>query len=247
MATSGFNPTIPDSGFLSSTTFSDFEKKMAEAEASASAVSSATSSFSNIKGTTSIDGALAQKLTDGIPPKSAQQMLADDVQSSEEAVRRTLKSSGATKVPQNVFDGLVSFHNQIKDITYAYVGGSKVDLTVFYKNSEWDKAASFIAADDRDRTRRIREATMMVSNDYGQDVDEASIIRQGLANTNELVAKGKLNAQTGDPATDQQMFAIANNYLKQTGKTILTHPFAFNNAVSNNKLGKLVKLGPWPY
>jgi hypothetical protein len=90
---------------------------------------------------------------------------------------------------------------------------------------------------------------MIVGNDYGPDVDEASLVRQGLDNANELIAKGKLNEQTGDPATDQQVLATAANYFKQTGKTLPKQSFAISYAATNNELEKLVQqnVGPWPY
>ncbi len=243
-------PKIEDgSVFLSAETFNAFEKKLAEADSAKSTVSGALSDIPNISGSLASDKSLSKKLTKGISPAQAQEMLVTDIQTAEEAVRKTLKSNGVVKVPQNVFDGLVSFYNQVADITYAYVGGSKVDLTGLYKKAEWDRAAGFIAADDRDRARRIREATMMVSNDYGPDVEEATIIRQGLDNANELLAKGKINKQTGDPATDQQLLAAANNYLEQTGNAIPNQSFAITTSANNNDLDKIVNqvVGPWPY
>ena len=235
--------------FLSASTFNAFEKKVAEADSANSTLSGALADIPNITGAASTDSRLVKTLTKGISPEQAQEMLVTDIQTAEEAVRKTLKSSGVTKVPQNVFDGLVSFYNQVADITYAFVGGSKVDLTGLYKKAEWDRAASFIAADDRDRARRIREASIMVSNDYGPDVEEATIIRQGLDNANELLAKGKINKQTGDPATDQQLLAAASNYLAQTGNAIPNQSFDITTIANNNELDKIVNqaTGPWPY
>jgi hypothetical protein len=249
MATAFNLPISEDGTFLSSSTFTAFEKQMAEAEAANNALSTTLSHTPKISGSLSKDKSLVDTLSNGISPEKAKEMLAADIQTAEEAVRKTLKSSNVIRIPQNVFDGLVSFYNQVGDITYAYVGGAKIDLTCLYKNSEWDRAAGFIAADDRDRARRIREAAMMVSNDYGPDVDDTSIIRQGLNNTNELIVKGKLNAQTGNPATSQQLLAASTNYLNQTGKAIPNQSFAITNLANNNELNKIINnvSGPWPY
>lgn len=235
--------------FLSAATFEEFDKKLAEAAAATAALSKGVADIPGLTGKTITEKNLINNLTNGITPAQADNMLAKDIISNEASVKKTLSSTRVTKVPQNVFDGLVSFQNQVGDISYAYIGGSKVDLTSFYQNGEWDKAASFIAADERDRPRRIREALMIVSNDYGPDVDEASIVRQGLDNANELIAKGKLNEQTGDPATDQQVLATATNYIKETGKTVPNQSFAISTAANNNELQGLVKqtAGPWPY
>ena len=139
--------------------------------------------------------------------------------------------------------------NQLGDVTYAYIGGEKIDLTAFYKVGDWDGAASLIAADERDRTRRQREAAMIVANAYGPDVDESFLINRGLADTTELLAKGKLNAQTGDPATNQQLLAASTNYFNQTGKTLPAQGFVLGSIASENELETIVKqsVGPWPY
>jgi len=235
--------------FLSAATFEEFDKKLAEAAAASAALSKGVADIPGLTGKTITEKSLINNLSNGISPEQANNMLAKDIISNEASVKKTLASTGVTKVPQNVFDGLISFQNQVGDISYAYIGGSKVDLTSFYQNGEWDKAASFIAADERDRPRRIREALMIVSNEYGPDVEEASIVRQGLDNANELIAKGKLNEQTGDPASDQQVIATATNYIKETGKTVPTQSFAISSVANNNELEGLVKqtAGPWPY
>jgi hypothetical protein len=235
--------------FLSAATFEAFDKKMADVTAAYSALSKGVADIPGLSGKAVTDKNLINNLSNGISPSQADDMLAKDLANNEASIKKTLSSVGVTKIPQNVFDGLVSFQNQVGDISYAYVGGSKVDLTSFYQNGEWDKAASFIAADERDRPRRIREATMIVGNDYGPDVDEASLVRQGLDDANELITKGKLNEQTGDPATDQQVLAAAANYFKQTGKTLPKQSFAISSAATNNELEKLVQqnVGPWPY
>jgi GH24 family phage-related lysozyme (muramidase) len=235
--------------FLSEKDFTEFERKVTEAAKASLTVKQAVGDIPVLTGKSASEQGIIETLTNGISPEKANQMLATDIVKSESEVRKTMKSCGVTKIPQNVFDGLVSMHNQLGDITYAYIGGEKIDLTSSYKVGDWDGAASLIAADERDRSRRIKEAAIIVSNDYGPDVNENVLIDRGLANTNELIAKGKLNAQTGDPATSQQLLAASTNYLKQTGETLPVQGFVLSSMASSNELEALVKqsAGPWPY
>jgi len=235
--------------FLSNKDFTAFENKVKEAANANLTVKKAVGDIPGLTGKAASDQSVIETLTNGISPEKANQMLATDIVKSENAVRKTMSSSGVTKIPQNVFDGLVSMHNQLGDITYAYIGGEKIDLTSSYKAGDWDGAASLMAADERDRARRQREAAIIVSNDYGPDVDENILIDRGLADTNELIAKDKLNAQTGDPATSQQLLAASTNYFNQTGETLPVQGFVLGSMASNNELETLVKqsVGPWPY
>ena len=235
--------------FLSEKDFTAFEQKVKEAAAASLTVKQAVGDIPGLTGKSASDQSVIESLTNGISPEKANQMLATDIVKSESAVKKIMSSSGVTKIPQNVFDGLVSMHNQLGDITYAYIGGEKIDLTSSYKAGDWDGAASLMAADERDRARRQREVAIIVSNDYGPDVDENILIDRGLADTNELIAKGKLNAQTGDPATSQQLLAASTNYFSQTGETLPVQGFVLGSMASNNELETLVKqsVGPWPY
>lgn len=234
-----------------------FDKKLSEANDAIKSLGKAIADIPGLDGTASIEKDLIDTLTNGISLEKANDLLANDVVENEAAVKKTLSAAGVTKIPQNVFDGLISLQNELGDISYAYVGKEKIDLTGLYKNSEWDRAASFIAADERNRTRRIKEATIMVSNDYGTPVDESVLVQQGLTNTNGLILKGKLNQQTGEPATDQQVLAATTNYFSQTGKTLPKQSFAISSvaiksATNNEITSELEKLvqqsaGPWPY
>lgn len=240
---------IPDSGFFSSATLDEYEKKIAQATAAAASLNKGASDIPGLTGKTATENGLIETLTKGISPEKADELLALDISKDEEAVKKTLSSSGVTMIPTNVFDGLVSFQNEVNDISYAYIANEKIDLTGLYKNGEWDRAASFIAADERHRARRIKEAAIIVSNSYGPEVNEAVLVKQGLTNTNGMIAKGKLNAQTGDPATDQQVLAAATNYFDQTGETLPTQSYPVRVLASDSKLEELVKqgAGPWPY
>lgn len=197
---------------------------------------------------------IAKMLSQGISPGKAQDMLYNDLARNQRDVKNMLSSSGVTTVPQNVFDGLVSYQNQTGDASMAFVKGQKVDLTSLYKAGAWDQAASFIAADERDRNRRILEASIIANNNYGPEVNEQQVIAKGMARTNELIAKGKLNQQTASAATDQQKLAAATNYFNQTGNPVTGSTYEFNNQVSNNTTdGNLANIakqgftGPWPY
>lgn len=240
---------IPDSGFFSSATFDEYEKKIAQATAASASLKKGVGDVPGLNSQSANENSLVENLTKGISPKKADEMLALDITKDEEAVKKTLTSSGVTMIPPNVFDGLVSFQNEVGDISYAYIDNEKIDLTGLYKNGEWDRAASFIAADERHRARRIKEAAIIVSNSYGPEVKEEVLIKQGLTNTNGLIAKGKVNQQTGEPATDQQAQAAAANYFDQTGKSVPTLSYPARVLASDNKLEELVKqtAGPWPY
>ena len=240
---------IPDSGFFSAATFEEYEKKIAQATAATATLAKGVADVPNLTGKTATENNLIDTLTNGISPEKADEMLVSDITKNEEAVKKTLSSSGVSKIPPNVFDGLVSFQNEVNDISYAYIANEKIDLTGLYKNGEWDRAASFIAADERNRTRRIKEAAIIVSNSYGPEVIDNVLIQQGLTKANGLIAKGKVNQQTGDPATDQQVLAAATNYLNQTGKSVPTLSYPVRVLASDNKLEELVKqtAGPWPY
>ena len=94
---------------------------------------------------------------------------------------------------------------------------------------------------------------MMTRNDYGPPVDEQAIIDQGFAKAKELTAKGLLNQQTGQPATDQQKFALANNYFATLGKSMPGIGVPLRMAVAKNAEEEEVlkkykrQAGPWPY
>jgi hypothetical protein len=197
---------------------------------------------------------ITKMLSQGISPDKAHDMLYNDLARNQRDVKNMLSSSGVSAVPQNVFDGLVSYQNQTGDASMAFVKGQKVDLTSLYKAGAWDQAASFIAADERDRNRRILEASIIANNNYGPEVNEQQVIDKGMAKTNEMIAKGKLNQQTASGATDQQKLAAATNYFNITKNPITGSTYEFNNQVSQNTTnGNLANIakqgfnGPWPY
>jgi hypothetical protein len=191
--------------------------------------------------------------TNGISVDKANQLFADNLKKNEASVKTMLAGAGVSKLPQNAFDSLVSYQNQTGDASYAYVNGEKIDLTSMYKNGEWDRAASFIAADDRDRPRRIQEAAMMANNSYGKIATEEQIVAVGLNQAGELVLKNQLNKQTGNAVTPQQVFAAGSSYLAQTGKPLPGLSFATNSVIDTNlnfsNITQALKKqqGPWPY
>ena len=191
--------------------------------------------------------------TNGITPSTADQLFANDLKKNETSVKKLLSGLGVSKVPQNAFDGLVSFQNQTGDASYAYVKGEKIDLTSMYKNSEWDRAAGFIAADERDRPRRIQEAAMMANNNYGNINTQNNVVNIGFKQTTGMLLKEQLNKQTGNAITPQQTFALGSSYLAQTGSALPSLSFATNNIIKANALtGDITQVlkkqqGPWPY
>lgn len=191
--------------------------------------------------------------TNGITPGKADQLFANDLKKNETSVKKLLSGSGTEKVPQNVFDSLVSFQNQTGDASYAYIKGEKIDLTSMYKNGEWDRAAGFIAADERDRPRRIQEAAMMANNNYGNTNTQNNVVNIGFKQTNGMLLKDQLNKQTGNAVTPQQTFALGSSYFVQTGNTLPSLSFATNNIIKANSMtGDITQIlkkqqGPWPY
>ena len=191
--------------------------------------------------------------TNGITPGKADQLFANDLKKNETSVKKLLSGLGTEKVPQNVFDSLVSFQNQTGDASYAYIKGEKIDLTSMYKNSEWDRAAGFIAADERDRPRRIQEAAMMANNNYGNTNTQANVVNIGFKQTTGMLLKDQLNKQTGNAVTPQQTFALGSSYFAQTGNTLPSLSFATNSLIKSNSMtGDITQIlkkqqGPWPY
>ena len=191
--------------------------------------------------------------TNGITPSKADQLFANDLKKNETSVKKLLSGLGTEKVPQNVFDSLVSFQNQTGDASYAYIKGEKIDLTSMYKNNEWDRAASFIAADERDRPRRIQEAAMMANNNYGNTNTQNNVVNIGFKQTTGMLLKDQLNKQTGNAVTPQQTFALGSSYFAQTGNTLPSLSFATNNIIKANSMtGDITQIlkkqqGPWPY
>lgn len=260
----GFDLNLPaGSGpvLLGANIFKDFSAKLkAAGDAVTSGLKSVTDKISPsnsiIAGGVSVGAGadVSKMLSQGISPDKAQEMLYNDIAKNQRDIKTMLSGSGVTAVPQNVFDGLVSFQNQTGDASMAFVKGEKIDLIPLYKVGAWDQAASFIAADERDRNRRILEAGIIANNNYGPEVNEQQIIDKGMARVNELIAKGRLNQQTASAATDQQTLAAATNYFNETGNPVTGSTYEFNNQVSQNTTdGNLANIakqgfnGPWPY
>jgi hypothetical protein len=210
------------------------------------------------QGTKVLDSIVAKSaapeiFTKGVTADKAAEMFAADLSKNEASVKSMLSGLGLTKLPQNAFDSLVSYQNQTGDASYAYVKGEKIDLTSMYKNGEWDRAASFIAADERDRPRRIQEAAIMANNNYGRIAREDQVVKVGLNQASESILKNSLNKQTGNAVTPQQAFAAGSSYLAQTGNVLPGLSFATNSIINNNlnysSITQVLKKqqGPWPY
>ena len=236
------------------------QNAQAERTALAGALTDANVNKNQIEqqGTKVLDTVIAKTMspeifTKGVTADKANQLFATDLAKNEASVKSMLAGAGITKLPQNAFDSLVSYQNQTGDASYVYVKGEKIDLTSMYKNGEWDRAASFIAADERDRPRRIQEAAMMANNSYGRIAREDQVVAVGLNQAGELVLKNNLNKQTGNAVTPQQVLAAGSSYLAQTGNTLPGLSFATNSVINNNlNLSTITQAlkkqqGPWPY
>ena len=213
---------------------------------------SAATSANSLKSSVSAMGAsaaVAAIRTQGTTAEQADQMLNRDLAKSANSVKKLL--TGVERIPGSTFDGLVSFHNQTGDASYVYTNGEKIDLRPLLQNQEWDRVASLIASDERDRSRRIREAGIMATGNYGQVPESSSVVSRGLQKTNELLLKGKLNQQSGMPATAEQVMAASSGYFAQTGKMLpnLSFPAKLNVMDNVNKGTALLRnqTGGWPY
>jgi GH24 family phage-related lysozyme (muramidase) len=192
-------------------------------------------------------------MANGVTPAAADELFVKDISRNEKEVKQVLSSVGVKSIPQKAFDGLVSMQNQLGNISYAFVKGEKIDLTGLYRVGDWDRVASFIAADERDRPRRIQEATMIANGDYGPSVDQAQIIKKGFDLANERLAKEQLNKQTGTPATDQQKVALANSYFSANQTSLPGASTPLKLAAAKNFAEEYItkrykrQAGPWPY
>lgn len=175
-----------------------------------------------------------QNFYNGISKAQSEQLLAQDISRSEIAVRQTLAGAGVTQVTPRQFDSLVSMHNELGDVSYAYVGGEKISLTNLYGTGQWNRAAGFIAADDRNTYRRQVEANIMVNGDYGNPRTADQVINAGLIKTNQLYQQGALNEQTTTTTNSAQMQAAANSWLMGTGTQMPALNFAQRLTTQSN-------------
>lgn len=239
---------------LSANAISNFQRSLDQAEKLAAQTQPTGKISSNTQPAVGRTEDQVQKImATGITPELAEEMFAKDISRNEREVKEVLAAAGVKKIPQGAFDGLVSMQNQLGNITYAFIKGEKIDLTGLYRQGDWKRVASFIAADERDRPRRVRDAAMIANADYGPTPDLAAVIKKGFDNAKERLAKGQLNKQTGNPPTGQQTVALANNYFA-TNKTALPDAStALKLASAKNYAEEYItkrykrQIGPWPY
>lgn len=192
-------------------------------------------------------------MANGVTPAMAEEMFANDISRNEKEVKAVLATAGVKKIPQGAFDGLVSMQNQLGNISYVYVAGEKIDLTTLYRAGDWQRVASFIAADERDRPRRIREAAMIARNDYGPTVNANAIIKKGFDDAAERLAKDRLNEQTASPASGQQTVALASSYFATNQTSLPNASTPLKLAAAKNFAEEYIakrykrQIGPWPY
>jgi hypothetical protein len=189
-----------------------------------------------------------QNFYNGINVAQSEQLLSQDISRSEIAVRQTLTSAGVTQVTPRQFDSLISMHNEVGDVSYAYVGREKISLTTLYGTGQWDRAAGFIAADERNTPRRQLEANIMVNGDYGNPRSAEQVVQSGLIRTNYLYQQGTLNEQTTTTSVGQPQ-AAANSWLAGTGTQMPALNFAQRLTTQNNLQSSLAVVKPtkWGY
>lgn len=188
----------------------------------------------------------SENLYNGISQQRANQLLAQDISHSEQAVKSMLLGAGVTNIAPKQFDSLVSMHNQLGDASYSYVGNKKINLTSLYANGEWNRAAGLIAADERDRPRRQQEANIMVNGNYGNPRTADQVVNEGLNKTNMLYRSGRLNEQTSNTASYAQQQAAANSWLINKGFNLPGLNFSQRLATSNN-IANPITPGKWAY
>ncbi len=245
---------IKSSFYLKAQDFLKFQNSLNEADALAAQTQPSGPSRPNTVPAAGLTNEQVQMImANGITPDTAESMFANDISRNEKEVKKVLSSVGVKTIPQNAFDALVSMQNQLGDVTYAFIDGEKIDLTGLYRVGDWNRVASFIAADERDRPRRIREATIMARNDYGPTINANAIIKKGFDDAVEKLAKEQLNKQTGRAPTGQQTVALANSYFAATGTALPGASTPLKLASAKNFAEEYIakrytrQVGPWPY
>lgn len=245
---------IKSSFYLKAQDFLNFEKRLKEAEVLAAQSQPSGSARPNtVSAPGRTDEQVQSIMANGITPDVAESMFVKDISRNETEVKKVLSSVGVKTIPQGAFDALVSMQNQLGNVSYAFVKGEKIDLTGLYREGDWQRVASFLAADERDRPRRIREATMMARNDYGPTINPNAIIKKGFDDAAERLAKEQLNKQTGKPPTGQQTVALANNYFATNQTALPNASTPLKLASAKNFAEEYItqrykrQAGPWPY
>jgi len=196
------------------------------------------------KGTdTNIPYEPAEIYTKGVDEEEAEQLFQRSLERDQQSVKDTLKSVGATTVPQRIFDGLVSFYQSTGDISYVYYNEEKIDMMGLYAAGEWERVARFIGRDDRNRWKRSKDESAMLYADYGKIDDNKTIIKRGLDDAVGLIKKGKYNYSTGDAATWEQKLAVGSSYYRNTGTMMPGLDYATrSNVLDNLKTNRITDL-----
>jgi hypothetical protein len=176
-------------------------------------------------------------ITRGFSQEKFEQDFNLSMNQAQTKVKSGLSKLGIKEVPQKVFDGFTSMAHQVGDFTTAFVNNKKVDLTDVYKEGDWDRAASFIAQDSRDPSRRQAEANMIVNADYGNPRTSDEVVADGMAKTKELADKGRLNEQTNRPPSPAQLAALKNAFIIISGGQVAL-PIALTEFANKFKTAK---------
>lgn len=195
--------------------------------------------YSNVYDIENID---AEIKTNGVSPELANELFLKEIKKSEDAVKELLKSAGLTTVPIEVFDALVSFQHQVGDASYIYYEGRKLSMLPWLKKRRWDRVADYLAADERDRQRRAKEAAIIYYLDYGTNSSEKQVIDKGFRRA---IAKAKKDPNYPPEKKAALTRAYYNHYGYLPQGLTGTEKNQLDDTSSTDQLVK--KAGPWPY
>ena len=189
-----------------------------------------------------IEGLAADVATNGVSPELANTLLMKQLKKDEDAVKKLLKSAGLETVPIAVFDALVSFQHDVGDASYIYYEGRKLSLLPWLKKRRWDRVADYLAADERDRANRAREAAIIYGLDYGTPVTEEQIIKRGFEKEIERANKDPNYPEEKKQALSRAYFKHYGYPLKNLSSTDLSN---LEDTTVEDKAKR--RSGPWVY
>lgn len=195
--------------------------------------------FSNVY---AIEGINEDISINGVSPALANELLMQDIKKAEDAVKNLLRSAGLETVPIEVFDALTSFQYHIGDASYIYYDGRKLSMLPWLRKRRWDRVADYLAADERDRAKRIKEASIIYHLDYMTTTTEEQRIAKGFEKSIEEANK--------DPNyPPEKRAALERAYFNYYGYPIEGSTSAEKSKLEDDSGQKKLKArsGPWTY
>jgi len=195
--------------------------------------------YSNVH---NIEGLDADVQSNGISPELANTLLLKDIKKAEDAVKDLLRSAGLDTVPIEVFDALTSFQYFVGDASYIYYEGRKLSMLPWGRKRRWDRVADYIAADERDRQQRAKEAAIIYHLDYSTVSNEQQNIDRGFAKAIE-----RSNKNPDYP--EEKKAALYRAYYNHYGVPLVGSDRDQKLLLEDDKNEKKLKVrsGPWPY